>query len=61
MNLYCEDGIRFSGEISMLKYVWKIVLGKDLKIPFERLTYKDAMNKYMSDKPDLRKEEEYKF
>ncbi len=47
---------------NMLKYVWKTVLGKDLKIPFERVTHEEAIKKYKSDKPDLRKKgEEFKF
>ena len=34
--------------------VFKKILGKDLDTPFQRLPYKDAMELYGSDKPDLR-------
>ncbi len=39
----------------MYKYVFKKILGVSLK-KFERLTYAEAMKKYKSDKPDLRKD-----
>jgi aspartyl-tRNA synthetase len=46
----------------MLKFVWKEVLGINLKIPFERITYKESIKKYKTDKPDLRKkEDQFKF
>ncbi|WP_353932494.1 aspartate--tRNA ligase [Okeanomitos corallinicola TIOX110] len=35
-------------------HIFKTVKGIDLPHPFPRLTYKDAMNKYGSDKPDTR-------
>jgi aspartyl-tRNA synthetase len=38
----------------MLAKVWKDVLGTDLPLPFPRLTFKDAMNRYGVDKPDTR-------
>jgi len=38
----------------LLKKVMKDVLGQDLPTPFLRLEYDDAMNRYGSDKPDVR-------
>jgi len=38
----------------LLKYVFTKVLGKNLEIPFKRLTYAVAFDAYGSDKPDLR-------
>jgi len=38
----------------LYKHIWKKVLGKDLKTPFLRLPYAEAMDKYGTDKPDLR-------
>jgi len=38
----------------MLKKVWRDVLGVDLPVPFPRLPFVDAMNRYGVDKPDLR-------
>ncbi len=38
----------------LFKRLFKEVLGKDLKIPFAHMDYKDSMNDYGNDKPDLR-------
>ncbi|MFK7601640.1 aspartate--tRNA ligase [Deinococcus sp. SM5_A1] len=38
----------------LLSHVFKTVLDVDLSIPFPRLSYQDAMDRYGSDKPDLR-------
>ncbi|MCL1984448.1 MAG: aspartate--tRNA ligase [Methanomassiliicoccaceae archaeon] len=38
----------------LVAYVWKAIYNKTLKTPFKRISFDDAMNKYGSDKPDLR-------
>ncbi len=38
----------------LVQRVFKEVLDKEVEVPFERLTYKDAMERFGSDKPDLR-------
>jgi aspartyl-tRNA synthetase len=44
----------------MLKQVFKEVLDVDLKIPFKHISYKESMEKYKSDKPDLREDKNNK-
>nr|MDK6825537.1 amino acid--tRNA ligase-related protein [Lactobacillus gasseri] len=46
-----EDVIAMAERV--LKDVWAAA-GHDIQIPFNRISYKDAMDKYGSDKPDLR-------
>ncbi len=41
----------------MIKYLWKEVLGVNIKTPFPKITCKEAMKKYKTDSPDLRKKE----
>ena len=44
----------------LFAYVFKEVLGKELKTPFPRISHKEAMEKYKSDKPDIG-EGEFRF
>ncbi len=37
-----------------MQYIFKNTMDVDIKIPFDRLTYKEAMERYGSDKPDTR-------
>lgn len=39
---------------NLLNHVWKIVFGKELTLPFPRITWDQALADYGSDKPDLR-------
>jgi len=39
---------------NLVSYIWKNILQTELKTPFERMTYQEAMDSYGSDKPDLR-------
>lgn len=53
MSFIDEDDIMTLTE-NLIAYVFKETLNADLKVPFGRMTWDDAMDKYGSDKPDLR-------
>ncbi len=39
---------------SMISKLWKEVLGQEVNLPFPRMPYSEAMNRFGSDKPDVR-------
>lgn len=51
---FLEENDLFAIVESLLKEIFADVMKMDLKTPFPRLSYQDAMEKYGSDKPDLR-------
>jgi len=53
MSFITEDDVIALIE-GLLKTIWKKVLDKDVKTPFQRLTWHDALSRFGSDKPDLR-------
>ena len=53
MSFICEEDI-FKLIEDMFVDIFRNVLNKELKIPFARLSYDESMEKYATDKPDLR-------
>jgi aspartyl-tRNA synthetase len=53
MSFVAEDDIQGVGD-GMMAAVWREILGVELETPFPRLSYADALEKYGTDKPDLR-------
>jgi aspartyl-tRNA synthetase len=53
MSFVTEEDVLLLVE-QMLAHVWEEVLSVEVKTPFPRLPYAEAMDRYGSDKPDLR-------
>ncbi|HEV2147920.1 MAG TPA: aspartate--tRNA ligase [Longimicrobiaceae bacterium] len=53
MSFVDEEDVFRVGE-EMMAAVWREVLGVELPTPFPRMTYAEAMERYGTDKPDLR-------
>ncbi len=48
-----EDGL-FPIFEEMMALIWKEILGQTITLPFPQMTYREAMDRYGSDKPDVR-------
>lgn len=55
MSFVNEEDI-YSMIEELMQKIMQGLKGIDVKIPFPRITFKDALDKYKADKPDLRKE-----
>ncbi|HXG38027.1 MAG TPA: aspartate--tRNA ligase [Bacteroidota bacterium] len=53
MSFADEEDIQTSTE-GLIAELWQGILGEKLSLPFKRFTYKEAMERYGSDKPDTR-------
>lgn len=53
MSFVDEEDVMQVNE-NFIKYLFKEVLGREVTTPFKRITYKEAMERYGSDKPDTR-------
>lgn len=53
MSFITEEDV-FTVVEKVLEAIFKEVLNQDLKTPFRRLSYQEAINQYGTDKPDLR-------
>ena len=38
----------------LLAYLWKEILGVEIALPIQRITWQEAMDRFGSDKPDMR-------
>lgn len=53
MSFASQDDILDLNE-RLMRHVVKASMGRDISVPFPRLTYRDALDRYGSDKPDVR-------
>lgn len=53
MSFVEEDDV-ISVQEGLMKKIFSELMGKDLETPFPRLTYREAMERFGSDKPDIR-------
>jgi aspartyl-tRNA synthetase len=53
---FVEEEDIFTLTEHLLKEIFKEIKGIEIKIPFPRITHREAIKKYNSDKPDIRKD-----
>ncbi len=53
LSFVTEDEV-FAAVEGLMAAMWKSVLGVDLKLPFPRMTFRESMARYGTDKPDVR-------
>lgn len=53
MSFVSQEDVMAMSE-ALIQHVFKKVIGVDIPIPFRRMTYEEAVNRYGTDKPDLR-------
>jgi len=53
MSFVTEEEV-FTAVEGLFQALWKECLGVEIKTPFPRMTFRDAMSRFGSDKPDLR-------
>jgi aspartyl-tRNA synthetase len=59
---FIDEEVIFDLAERMFKFALEPILEKNITVPFPRLSYKEAMAEYNSDKPDIRKtKEEFAF
>ena len=51
---FADENDLFTNQEGMQKFIFKKLLGVDVKTPFPRMDYHEAMDRFGSDKPDLR-------
>ncbi len=51
---FIDEEVIYSTHEELMALLWKKHLGIEIPTPFKRLTYKEALERYGSDKPDLR-------
>ncbi|MGI6394131.1 MAG: aspartate--tRNA ligase [bacterium] len=55
---FCDENSVMNMTEGMLQHVFKKIKNIDIPLPFKRITFNEAMDKYGTDKPDLRYEME---
>lgn len=53
MSFVTEDDV-FDAAEGLMRAIWREVRGDEIEIPFPRLAYREAMDRYGTDKPDTR-------